>query len=214
MLFRTLHEVGHDERAVQLIDTADTIHIVNNTHLRGTNIVLVPHPSEDVNDPLRWPKWKKYFAFLNVCLLAFMTTGFIGGFAPALYILSLEFNKDLSVAAGLILWPLLVSGLCVSPCICDIFALLGPWPMKRLKNFFWVPSAEYFGKRLVFVIASLMFFCCIIWSAVSTSFQSLLASRVVGAFAGSSTEALGAAIVNVRYSFSSCVGIPLALMSP
>lgn len=116
MLFRTLHEVGHDERAVQLIDTADTIPNVHNTHLRGTNIVLVPQPSDDVNDPLRWPTWKKYFAFLNVCLLAFMTTAFIGGFAPALYILSLEYQKNTSAAAGLILWPLLVSGLCVSNC--------------------------------------------------------------------------------------------------
>lgn len=59
-----------------------------------------------------------------------------------------------------------------------------------------------------------MFFCCIIWSAVSTNFQSLLASRVVGAFAGSSTEALGAAIVNVRWSLSLFISFMLTPVSP
>lgn len=78
------------------------------------NVVLVPQPSEDVNDPLRWPTWKKYFAFLNVCLLTFMTTCFISGFSPGLYLLSVEFKRDLSTTTGLILWPLLTSGLGVS----------------------------------------------------------------------------------------------------
>jgi uncharacterized membrane protein YbhN (UPF0104 family) len=88
--------------------------MMHNLHLRGTNVVLVPQPSNDPNDPLRWSTWKKYFAFLNVCLFAAMTTGFISGFSPALYLLGLEFKKDLSGTSGLITWPLLVSGLGVS----------------------------------------------------------------------------------------------------
>ena len=76
--------------------------------------MLVPQPSSDVNDPLRWPTWKKNTAFLNICFFAFMTTGFVGGFSPALYSLSLEFNKDLSTSTGLILWCLLISGIGVS----------------------------------------------------------------------------------------------------
>jgi hypothetical protein len=129
MVFRTLQELGH-EKSVQLIDselssislcsTLSNIdpqtssrynHPLRNIHLRRTNVVLVPQPSEDVNDPLRWPTWKKYFAFLNVCLLAFMTTGFISGFSPGLYLLSVEFKRDVSTTTGLILWPLLTSGL-------------------------------------------------------------------------------------------------------
>jgi hypothetical protein len=88
--------------------------MMHNLHLRGTNVVLVPQPSNDPNDPLRWPTWKKYIAFLNVCVFAGMITGFISGFSPALYLLSLEFKKDLSGTSGLITWPLLVSGLGVS----------------------------------------------------------------------------------------------------
>lgn len=69
----------------------------------------------------------------------------------------------------------------------------------HLKNFIWVPLAEYFGKRPVFVIASLILFGSIIWAALSTSFTSLLASRALAGIGGSSTEALGAAIINVSY---------------
>jgi len=40
-----------------------------------------------------------------------MKTDFIGSFPLALCTLSLEFNKDLSTSAGLILWALLISGI-------------------------------------------------------------------------------------------------------
>jgi MFS family permease len=65
------------------------------------------------------------------------------------------------------------------------------------QNFFWVPMAEWLGRRPVFLAGSLGLFICEIWSAVSPSFNSLLASRIVGAFMGSCTEALGAVVVNV-----------------
>lgn len=58
MKFRTLHELGHTEREVTLIDNEATSG-EHNPHLSGTEIVLVPHPSDDVNDPLRLPQWRK-----------------------------------------------------------------------------------------------------------------------------------------------------------
>lgn len=43
-----------------------------------------------------------------------------------------------------------------------------------------------------------MLFVCQLWGAYAKSFQSLRASVIVGGFAGGSTEALGAAIINVN----------------
>ncbi|KAK5046000.1 hypothetical protein LTR84_008787 [Exophiala bonariae] len=174
MRFRTLEELGQGDQLVQLIDSAG-VGDVHNLHLRDTDVVLIPQPSQDINDPLRWPAWKKHFAFLNVCLFAFMITGYVGGFAPALYLLGIEFDKPMNESMNLILWPLLVSG---------------------LGNFFWVPAAEYVGKRPVFVIASLITFLGMVGSAISKSYQLLLACRIIVAAGGSSTEALGAAIIN------------------
>ncbi|KAK8176246.1 major facilitator superfamily domain-containing protein [Phyllosticta citribraziliensis] len=100
----------------------------------------------------------------------------IGGMAPAFALLSKEFGKSMNETSDLLKWPVLVLG---------------------LFNFFWVPLANYFGKRPVFVLASLLLCVAYIWGAFAQSFKSLLWSNIVAAFAGSTTEALGAAIVNL-----------------
>lgn len=110
------------------------------------------------------------------CTFTFLTNYSIGGLAPAFYILSIEFDKTMNTTSGLLLWPALVLG---------------------LFNFFWVPLANYFGKRPIFVLSLLLFFVCNIWGAMAKGFESLLWSNIIAAFAGSSSEALGAAIVNV-----------------
>jgi MFS family permease len=111
-----------------------------------------------------------------VCAFTFLTNFAIGGLAPAFYILSIEFDKSMDETSHLLLYPILVLG---------------------AFNFFWVPVANYIGKRPVFVSASALLCACYIWGAMANSFKSLLWSNIIAAFAGSSTEALGAAVVNV-----------------
>jgi hypothetical protein len=143
--------------------------------------ILFPAPSAtDPNDPLRWPTYKKHIAFASICAFTFLTNFAIGGLAPAFYILSLEFDKSMTETSHLLTYPILVLG---------------------AFNFFWVPMANFFGKRPVFVFASGLLCACYVWGAAATSFESLLWSNIIAAFAGSSTEALGAAIVNVSTSY-------------
>ncbi|KAK4543369.1 hypothetical protein LTR36_005512 [Oleoguttula mirabilis] len=150
-------------------------------HSEGDDSHLILHPApnpNDPNDPLRWPRWKKHVCFGAVCGFTFFTNYAIGGLSPAFYILSIEFDKTQTQTTALLLWPVLTLG---------IF------------NFFWVPMANYFGKRPIFVFASLLLSLAYLWGAVAQSFNSLLWSNIIAAFAGSSTEALGAAIVNDLY---------------
>jgi hypothetical protein len=68
-----------------------------------SELILHPRPSEnDVNDPLRWPSWKKHVAFTSVCAFTFLTNYAIGGMAPAFYILSLEFDKTMAETSDLL----------------------------------------------------------------------------------------------------------------
>lgn len=60
-------------------------------------------------------------------------------------------------------------------------------------------TLQIFGKRPIFVFASGLLCIAYIWGACAQSFTSLLWSNIIAAFAGSSTEALGAAIVNDIY---------------
>ncbi|KAK0630224.1 major facilitator superfamily domain-containing protein [Bombardia bombarda] len=170
MRLHTIHELDRTEGTVQLRKEASG---------DAPSLVLVPRPSpNDPNDPLRWPLWKKNVAFLSVCSFTFLGNYGIGGLTSAFYIISLEFDKTVSETSDLLLWPILVLG---------VF------------NFFWVPVANYYGKRPVFVLASGLLCVCYIWGAVAQSFESLLWSNIIAAFAASSTEALGASIVNDLY---------------
>ncbi|WPH00966.1 Hypothetical protein R9X50_00380000 [Acrodontium crateriforme] len=142
-------------------------------------LILNPTPDpNDPNDPLRWPIWKKHICFASICTLTFLTNYSIGGLAPAFYHLSLQFGKTQTETSGLLIWPILILG---------------------LFNFVWVPLGNFFGKRPVFVFASLLLCMCCLWGAVAQSFQSLLWSNIIAAVAGSSTEALGSSVVNDLY---------------
>ncbi|KAK3300588.1 major facilitator superfamily domain-containing protein [Chaetomium fimeti] len=120
----------------------------------------------------------KHTAFLSVCAFTFLTNYGVGGLAPAFYVLSQEFDKTVAETSDLLVWPILVLG---------VF------------NFLWVPLANYLGKRPVFVFCSGLLCACFVWGALARSFESLLWSNIVAGFAGSSTEALGASMVNDLY---------------
>ena len=53
----------------------------------------------------------------------------------------------------------------------------------------------YFGTRPTFLLASILLFGTAIWSAVARSWDSLVAARIISAFAGSCGEALPATVV-------------------
>jgi hypothetical protein len=95
---------------------AGTVYLIHNIHVWGTNVVLVPQPSTDVNNS----HIEEVF-----CPFASTKAGFIGGFSPAL---CLEFDKDLSTSAGLILWAQLISGIGVS---LTFWASYTSWKMLR-----------------------------------------------------------------------------------
>ncbi|KXS96406.1 hypothetical protein AC578_3002 [Pseudocercospora eumusae] len=165
MRLHSLRELDSSEGTVQL-------------HARQTHARLILHPRpnyHDPNDPLTWPKWKKYTCFSSVCAFAFLTNYAIGGLAPAFYPLSIEFHKSMTETSELLIWPILVLG---------------------LFNFFWVPLANFFGKRPIFVISTLLLTVCYLWGALARTFRSLLWSNIIAAFAGSASEALAASIVN------------------
>ncbi|KXT13590.1 hypothetical protein AC579_8501 [Pseudocercospora musae] len=149
-------------------------HYESRTTSRTTRSRTSPN-HHDPNDPLRWPKWKKYTFFSSAFAFASFTNYAIGGLAPAFYPLGIEFHKSTTETSELLIRPILVLG---------------------LFNFFWAPLANYFGKSPIFVISTLLLTACYRWGALAKTFRSLLWSDVIAAFAGSASEALAASVVN------------------
>lgn len=92
---------------------------------RNTDIVLIPQPSDDINDPLNWPSWKKTLAFAPIVIFTALGTWVIGGLGTALVLLMIEFGKDLNdTATGLISWSVLAFGAGVYPPVPEIITVI------------------------------------------------------------------------------------------
>lgn len=63
------------------------------------DIVLIPQPSDDVNDPLNWPAYKKTLCFSPIILFAFMGNWSIAGLGVAILFLIQDFGRDLNTTA-------------------------------------------------------------------------------------------------------------------
>ena len=83
---------------------------------RKGDIVLIPQPSDDVNDPLNWPMWKKSLAFSTIIIFTFMSIWAVAGLGVAILILTKQFGRDLNTTAqGLNGFPVLTFGCGVNP---------------------------------------------------------------------------------------------------
>jgi hypothetical protein len=77
-----------------------------------TDIVLVPQPKDDPNDPLNWPRWRKIMAFITVGSFASEAGWISGGLSTAIILLIKEFHTNLKTTVdGMINWNILTLGL-------------------------------------------------------------------------------------------------------
>jgi len=83
---------------------------------KNSDIKLIPQPSDDVNDPLNWPKWKKVAAFIPIIWFAALVNWMTAGPGTAIVLIVEEFDLDLNtVVDGLLTWVILALGLGVHP---------------------------------------------------------------------------------------------------
>ena len=72
---------------------------------------MIPQPSDDVNDPLNWPTWKKSLAFAPILAFTGLGNWVLGGLAVAIPALIVEFGHDLQGTAQVVNgFPVLVLG--------------------------------------------------------------------------------------------------------
>ncbi|THW55472.1 hypothetical protein D6D20_09455 [Aureobasidium pullulans] len=137
---------------------------------RNSHVILVPQPSNDPNDPLNWPQWKKVASFGITCWGTLLYGAVsIAMLNPALYAMSVQLEVSITAMVLTAGYQTLVTG--VSG---PIFAAL----------------ARKYGKRPMFLFASLV--CLvgnIVGSAVPT-YQGVLASRILQGFSIAPYESL------------------------
>jgi hypothetical protein len=82
---------------------------------KDDGIILIPQPTNDVNDPLNWPKWKKVMAILAICIYSSVSEWQVTGVATAIVQIEKYFKSNLNeTSTGLITWNLFALGIGVS----------------------------------------------------------------------------------------------------
>lgn len=142
-------------------------------------IILVPQPSDDPNDPLNWPLWRRDLIAFILSLTAIFATSL----GPIL-------------AANTITLSLWLSVMFTQVALLTGYFLLG----VGIGGFFFVPSSRIWGKRHAFLIGTAILIATSAWAgAVGKNYDSLLWARIIQGVGAAPFEALVNATVGDLY---------------
>jgi MFS family permease len=142
-------------------------------------IILVPQPSDDPNDPLNWPLWKRDVILVLLSILSVIASTLSPLLAANTVSLSLLFDVDFTKMA-------LATG----------YHLLG----VGVAGFLFVASAKVWGKRHLYLLGTVLIIVSSAWGgSTGTNYESLLWARIIQGVGLAPFEALVNASVGDLY---------------
>ncbi|KAI4718172.1 MFS general substrate transporter [Aureobasidium sp. EXF-10727] len=124
------------------------------------NIILVPQPSEDPNDPLNWPLWQRDLMLLLLCVVAAIATTASSLVAANSVVLAVVFKVKFQDAALLTAYHLCGVG---------------------VASWLFVPLARVWGKRHIFLLGALLMVASSAWGGSTQknlNYKSLIWARI------------------------------------
>ncbi|KAK0748224.1 major facilitator superfamily domain-containing protein [Apiosordaria backusii] len=158
---------------------------LGNVRLRdqGTNeIILIPTPSSDPNDPLNWPQWYKYYMATVICLAMMICNFLAAGPSIAMVNITMDFFAGAHPGRNPKLFHAAVAKVAYFFTTCAL--------MQGIGNFFWVPVANKWGRRPTYVFSYLIYFASAVWLCFEHSYGGFLAGRVIMGFGAGAAETI------------------------
>ncbi|PSR77053.1 major facilitator superfamily domain-containing protein [Coniella lustricola] len=125
---------------------------------RYRDVILVPQPSDNPNDPLNWAQWRKEVVLLIVSLTAAVVGAYGPMLSPGFVQVSAELHITVEILSQATAWLTLTIGLSL---------------------FLTNPLAKMIGRRPIYVASVAILLASSVWGAAVTHYGSFLASRVV-----------------------------------
>ncbi|KAJ4408929.1 hypothetical protein N0V82_009584 [Gnomoniopsis sp. IMI 355080] len=138
-------------------------------------LVLIPQPTNNPDDPLNWSsKWKTIIIF-NQFVFVFVSILTPLSIAPLTQIFTAEFQKTIPQVNLLFGVAAIVLG---------------------YANFLIVPLANVYGRRPIIILCGLVCILANIWQALVTSFPSFLGARVISGLGAAANESIMPMVVS------------------
>jgi hypothetical protein len=147
----------------------DTKHLLQVQHENNGDIVLIPQPSENPNDPLLWGKWKKEFQFIILWYWSFLTAVATNWNGPVWSIWVDTFNTTFDVLNN-------TSALC--------------WCFLGVGCLILQPTAMTLGRRCVYLFATIVQTLGNVVGGVSKNVGMLYGVNIMTGFAGAPCDSL------------------------
>ncbi|KAH6853726.1 major facilitator superfamily domain-containing protein [Chaetomium sp. MPI-CAGE-AT-0009] len=156
---------------------------LGNVRLRDpeTNeIILIPTPSSDPNDPLNWPQWYKYWIAAVICFAMLMCNFLAAGPSIAMVQIAMDFFPGADPIKNPKLFEEAVAKVA--------YFFTATALLQGLGNFVWVPIANKYGRRPTYVLSYLLYFATAVWCSFEHSYGGFLAGRILMGFAAGAAE--------------------------
>ncbi|CAI7569830.1 unnamed protein product [Penicillium palitans] len=147
-------------------------------HHETNEIILIPTPSRDPNDPLNWSRLFRYYIVILVCLAVFFCNFLVAGPTVAIVETTVDFlgpqGPDFSSHISKIAFFYSTTALC-----------------QGIGMFFWMPLIVKYGRRPIYIFSFILYFATSLWSGLARTYGVELAGRIVMGLAAGAGECLG-----------------------
>ncbi|KAI3400270.1 hypothetical protein diail_3651 [Diaporthe ilicicola] len=151
-------------------------------HHETNKIILIPAPSKDPNDPLNWPQWYKKSIAVLVCLAILMCNFLAAGPTVTIVTTTLDFFPAS---------PPTVDPAGFSANVSKVAYFFSTTALLQgTGNFIWVPLANKYGRRPVYVASYTLYLATAIWAVFEYTYAGFLTARILMGFASGAAETI------------------------
>ncbi|KAH8760912.1 major facilitator superfamily domain-containing protein [Hyaloscypha finlandica] len=173
-------QIDATEQKLNITKRIHTLGSVRHRHEHTGQIILIPTPSKDPNDPLNWSKRKKYYSAFIICLAMMICNFLAAGPTIAIVETAMEFFPNSKLNPNNL-----------GPAINKTaYFFTTTALMQGTGNLIWMPLVNKYGRRPIYIISYTIYLACAIWASVTTGYGSFLASRILMGFGSGAAETM------------------------
>ncbi|KAI0482200.1 major facilitator superfamily domain-containing protein [Xylariaceae sp. FL0804] len=157
----------HKDEYAGLQKPTKRLRTLGNVRLRDVHtneLILIPTPTADPNDPLNWSQGYKYYMATIICIAIMMSNFLAAGPTIAIVSTTMDFfpNSPLAPSISKVAYFFTTTAL-----------------LQGTSNFFWMPLTNKYGRRPVYITSYLFYFIVCLWLVFEKEYKGFLAGRLL-----------------------------------